>query len=336
MLNCARSLAIGMTLLYSSILAQNINDRFAQFQLQRAIVCEGMSVLIEKVNVSDGVERIPELDLNAPPKFQRALSSTRILQRVVFGSNGRRKRLDAISYSLFGSDDLANSEHEAQLIHENVGWYCSQRRNAPSTKIERFQVKAGIVPMITDTRWKHPFDIATTQKGGLQGDEASGVYQQSYKTLEEETLKDGRTKLVVFNDLGALYRMTFNKEEEWFPEEIEFLLKSKTREEEIAEAKGVRKRETKETIKATLKDFRLYATNRTEWKEVERNQWVPWITRISSDSRGERVEYEIRFRDWKFRGDVDESLLDEVSFTPEKILASIDFKAVRDMFDRTK
>ena len=63
---------------------------------------------------------------------------------------------------------------------------------------------------------------------------------------------------------------------------------------------------------------------------------MPWVTHISSEGLNANEEYEIRFRDWKFMGDVDESLLDEANFTPEKISASIDFKAIRDMFDRTK
>jgi len=338
MLKLTASLSVGMTLLCYSSNAQDIQERFAHFQLQKAQISEGMSVLIEKVNVTDQMELVPEVELGAPPKYRRELSSKRTLQRVVFGANGQRRRMDAIAYSLFGGGaDLAKLEHEAQLVHENEGWYCAQRGSLPKKKFERFQVKAGIVPMTTDTRWKHPFDIAMSQAGGMRGDEESMLSQQSYTILEEETLKDGRTKLGVFNNLGAVYQMTFNKEEGWFTEEIAFLLKEKTREEEIAEVQsGKKKLYTKELISDTLKDYRLYATNRTEWKEVEPNHWVPWVTRISSDIKDRKVEFEIRFRDWKFENDIDKSLLDEESFTPEKILASIDFKAVRDLFDSTK
>lgn len=85
-----------------------------------------------------------------------------------------------------------------------------------------------------------------------------------------------------------------------------------------------------------LKDYRIYATNRTEWKKIGNNQWVPWVTRISSERARGQSEDEIRFREWKFGDDVDLELLEEESFTPEKIRASIDFKAVRDLFDKSK
>ena len=243
MLRLTGSLFFGMTLLCYSSDAQDFNDRFAHFQLQKAAVSEGMSVLIEKVNVTDQMELDPEIDLGAPPKFKRELSSKRTLQRVVFGANGQRRRMDAIAYSLFGGGaDLTKLEHEAQLVHENEGWYCAQRGSLPKKKFERFQVKAGIVPMTTDSRWKHPFDIATSQAGDMRGDEISMISQQSYTILEEETLKDGRMKLVVFNNLGGVYRMTFNKEEDWFTEEIAFLIKEKTREEEMAEVHSGKKK----------------------------------------------------------------------------------------------
>jgi len=288
--------------------------------------------------IADQMEIVGQLDPTAPPKYERELSSKRTLQRVVFGSNGQRRRMDAVAYSLFGGGaDPASLEHEAQLVHENVGWYCVQKRNSPKKTFERFQVKAGIVPMLTDSRWQNPFDSATTQAAGLRIDAVSTVAQVPYTTLEEETLKDGRTKLVVFNENGAVYRMTFNKEEGWCPEEIVFLHKEISREEEMAlYQSGKKKIYTKELIQESLKDYRVYATNRTEWKEVEPNYWVPWVTRVSSDSRGAKREFEIRFRDWKFKNDVDTTLLDEESFTPEKISASIDFKVVRDLFDSTR
>ena len=188
--------------------------------------------------------------------------------------------------------------------------------------------------MLTETRRKHPFDIALTQGAGLLGDDESLLTRLSYKTIEEEVLKDGRTRLTVTNERGGVYRMTFNKEEEWFIEELEFLSKPRTREEEIAAAYA--KRGPIVVTKEMLPKYKTYATSRTEWKEVEKNRWVPWVTHISSRLSDSDVEFEIRFRDWKFKGDFDESLLDEASFTPEKIAASIDFKAIRDLFDRTK
>lgn len=326
-------LAVISTLCGQSI-AQDIESRIAQYQFQKAQVSECMSVLIEKVSVRDGVGLVPEEVGNTPRKYERQLSSTRTFQRLVFGSNGKKKRLDGLEYSLLGNKDLANVDREAQLIHENVGWYFNKSRNTPKRGVEQIQIKGGVVPMTTDTRWNHPFNMATTQAAGITDDKEVFLGQISLKTFEEETLKDGRTRLTVFNGRRGVYRMTFNKDEEWFTEEIEFFHKKRSREEEMAEARGGGPRYIALT-KEELAKYKSYAVNRTEWKEVEK-QWVPWVTRISSEGLNENEEYEIRYRDWKFMGDVDESLLDEANFTPEKIAASIDFKAIRDMFDRSK
>ena len=129
-----------------------------------------------------------------------------------------------------------------------------------------------------------------------------------------------------------LPKVLFNKED-WFFDEIEFMEREMSKEEEWELVKGGA---PKPVTKEMLKDYHTYATNRTEWKEMEKNQWVPWVTRISSKMANGHVEYEIRFRDWKFKDDVDESLLEEENFTPEKIAASIDFKEIRDMFDSAK
>ncbi len=336
MLISARSLLAVMLLamMCGPSFSQDIEARFAQYQFQNAQVNEGMSVLIEKVSVTDGLEKVGDINFSAPPTYRLELSSKRTLQRLVVSAKGVRKRLDGLSYSLLGDSDISSADRESQLIHENVGWYHFQTRNAPYKGITRFQIKAGVVPMTTETRWKHPFDIATTQAAGLLGDEESLLMGVSHKTIEEEILKDGRTRLTVFNDRGGVYRMTFNKDEDWFTEEIEFLRKKMTREEEIAAAYA--KRGPVIVTKEMLPKYSTYAINRTEWKEVAKNRWVPWVTRISTKLSDSDVEYEIRFRDWKFKGDFDESLLDEAYFTPEKIAASIDFKAIRDLFDRTK
>jgi len=323
-----------VVVMYGTCLAQDIEARFSQYQLQRAQANEGMSVLMERISVTDGWEKVPDIDFKATPKFRMELASKRTLQRFVVSSNGLRKRVDGLDYSLLGSADLSNEDCESQLIHENMGWYYRQSKKVPDKGLVRFQVKAGIMPIHTETRWQNPFDIPTCQVVMLRAKEEPLLTRLSYKTLEDEVMKDGRTRLTVFNERGGVYRMTFNKKEDWFTEEIEFLNKPMTHEEEVAAAYA--KPGPKTVTKEMLPKYRTYATNRTEWKEVEKNRWVPWVSRISTKLSDSDVEYEIRFRDWKFKGDFDESLLDEASFTPEKIAASIDFKAIRDLFDRTK
>lgn len=244
----------------------------------------------------------------------------------------------SLEYPILDDADLTNMARECQLIHENVGWYFSPSQNK---LVQQFQVKGGVVPMSTETKWNHPFELVKCLSGGLHVDHKKFITSYSPNTLDEETLKDGRERLTVFTDTGAVLRLTFNKEEGWLVEEVEFMkpIIGMSREEEIAAARalatgGPRKHIT--VTKELLKEYKTVAINRTEWKEVDKNYWVPWVTRISTESRNENVENEIRFREWKFGGDVDASLLDEANFTPEKIAASIDFKAIRDVFDRAK
>ncbi len=313
---------------------QDLDARFAQFQLQKAESSDRMSVLIEKVSILDILTKVPTLDRSGKvvsSVMEKQLTSMRTLQRVVFGANGKRKRVDGIEYSLFGSGALGKEEREAQLIHEHQGWYCTISPRGPR-KVNRFEVKAGIYEMLTQTCWKHPFSIATSGAGSMMNDKETQWIEYKMENKDEETLKDGRTRMLVSNDHGGVLRLTYNREE-WFCDEIEFLEREMPREEEQALARGGR---PKPVTKEMLKEYKTYATNRTEWKEIEGKRWVPMVTRISSKLPNGHAEYEIRYRDWKFADDVNESLLDEAFFTPEKIADSIDFEAIRQMFDSTK
>ena len=115
MLNGARSLLVVMVMTCGTCFAQDIEARFAQYQLQRAQANEGMSVLMERISVTDGWERVPDIDFKATPKFRMELASKRTLQRFVVSSNGLRKRVDGLDYSLFGSADLSDEDRESQF-----------------------------------------------------------------------------------------------------------------------------------------------------------------------------------------------------------------------------
>lgn len=315
--------------------AIDVNDRFAHFQLQQAVLSESFSVLIEKISLDVDIVDVPRADTpGGKSEKQKRLVSNRILQRVVFGKKGQWKRLDGLFYSVFGSQDLGLAMRESQLIHENEGWYFRHSKNdRPNQSLRRFQIRAGITGELTETRWKHPFSTATTNGGGMLDDKENGWASMNFTVLEEELQKDGRTKFTTTNQGGGVHRFTFNKDEDWFVEEIEFLTRNQSQEELIAISMGAK---SKPATKETLKDYTVYATNRSEWKEIEKNRWVPWVSRIHSKEGDYHVEHEIRFRDWKFMGDVNQSLLDEENFTLEKIPASVDFKAIRDLFDTTK
>ena len=319
---------------------QDINDRFAEYQLQLAQTTEeGMSVMVEKLSIIDQIEVIESKAEGEPAEFSREVTSRRKLQRVIFGPDSLEKRLDAVGFLLLGQSDLLDAWKEAELVHQNQGWYFAESRHAPTKGIQPVEIKGGVIPTVSDSRWQHPFVVATSHASGVRRDLAHGIANGTFNTLEETLLKDGRTQIIASNDNGGVYRFVFNQEEEWFAEEIDFLRKDLTREEEIAIEKRAFARLPQLKVKVTkdmLKDYRIYATNRTVWKKLDNNQWVPWVVRLSTDRKDEYIEDEIRFREWKFGDDVDLELLEEESFTPEKIRASIDFKAVRDLFDESK
>jgi hypothetical protein len=325
-----RKIVMFVLMLHGSyVYAQSIEDRFAEFEFEKASLNKGFSVLVEKVSVTEevvkidpGVEREP-----GSPDHQRELSSKRTFQRVIFA--GKKKRLDGVQYSLLGDGDIANGWYEAMLVHEDKAWFYEKKRGHPDSGIKPYPVKGGIVPEYTQTRWKHPFGLTISQGPMVQSDREPSISMLSYKTLKEETLKDGRTRLLAFVETGGVYQMTFSKTEDWMVEEIDFLTHDTTREEDLA------RKPLLHLTEDMLKSYYSYSTNRTEWKEVK-GRWLPWVTRVSykSSIRPERSEFEIRFRDWKFKDEFDASLLDESNFTPEKIEASIDFKAIRNLFDR--
>ena len=313
-----------------SLVAQDLADRLAHFDFQKADVSEGFSVLIEKISIVEDVVTVDEV----AGKKERQLSSNRTFQRIVFGPKGLRRRMDGLEYSLFDGQQLNDVAREAELIHENEGWYFrNSRTDSPNKSLSRYQVRAGVFSSLARTRWKHPFYSATTNAGGMLSSKEREFTNENFRTLNHEQIRDGREKFTAVGEYESPNKFTFNKEEGWMVEEVEFLMRNETKEELLANSKGAK---PKTVTVESLKEYFPYALNRTEWKEVEKNTWVPWVTRIQSKTGDFRVEFEIRFRDWKFMGDVDDSLLDEANFTTEKIPASIDFKAIRDVFDSTK
>ena len=176
MFRCVLILTVLISSLGEWVLSQEIkiDDRFAKFQLQLADASDKVSVLIEKVSLDDSLNVASIFDSNGrkvSSDVERRLSSLRTFQRVVFGSKGKRKRVDATQFSLLEGGGLFNSNREAQLIHEHEGWYYNKALNQKG--ISRFQVRAGVFDMVTETRWKHPFSTATTNGGGMLVDKES-------------------------------------------------------------------------------------------------------------------------------------------------------------------
>jgi hypothetical protein len=338
-----------LSIFCSNCTGQGINERFAELLFQKANTCEGMSVLVEKITLFD--ELVPAEDENelvpseagtpsSPKEWKRSVSSYRDLQRIVIGAEGKQMRLDAITYSLFDVDPLSNAWREAELVHDQQAWYFTESPKNPSKGIKRHQIKGGVIPQLSNSKWKHPFDVTITQSGSLMGDFGSSLAAREFYSVDEVARKDdGRTQITAYIDTGAAYKVTFNKDEEWLPEEVLFMKKNRTfeqvREEELRIAKGFRPPKPNLT-KESLQDYRVYATNLTEWRKVDDDQWVPWATHISTEQLDGHQQNEIRFRDWKFGLDVDLSLLDEESFTESSIRKSVDFSAIRKVFDESK
>ncbi len=296
--------------------AQDLEDRFSTFLLEQADVSKCFSVFIERISISESKDKEGKDDVG----------TVRILQRFVMGNNGAWQRIDGINFNLMSPSDLSEKSREAQLVHKNEGWYYSFYPRSPKDKILRFEVKSGIVGFrATSTRRKHPFNIATTQYGGVLAEEDTSIARLSPKLVEEEELRDGRTRMTMFLAMGDVYVVTFNKEHPWCIEEIDFQRK-------INEVSQENPPPLLSLTKDNLKDYRTYATNRTQWADVGSERRVPLRTIISSNNRARKVEMEVRFLDWKFGDDVDEDLLDNLNFTPEKIQKTIDFDKLREGF----
>ena len=297
--------------------AQDIEDRFATFLLEQADVSKRFSVLIDRISISESKDE----------NGRNSIGTVRILQRFVLGNRGAWQRIDGINFNLMRPSDLSRESRESQLIHENEGWYYSFYPSKPKEKISRFQVKAGVLDFRpTKTRRKHPFNLATTQVGGVLIEKDTSIVRFSPKLVDEETLPDGRTRMTMFLAMGDVYIVTFNKEHTWCIEEIEFQRK-------INEVYQENPPPLLSLTKEMLKEYRTYATNRTQWEDAGIDHRVPKRTIISSNSAGVKDEMEIRFMDWKFGEDVDEELLDDANFTPEKIRTTIDFDKLRQRFD---
>ena len=201
-----------------SLVAQDLADRLAHFDFQKADVSEGFSVLIEKISIVEDVVTVDEV----AGKKERQLSSNRTFQRIVFGPKGLRRRMDGLEYSLFDGQQLNDVAREAELIHENEGWYFrNSRTDSPNKSLSRYQVRAGVFSSLARTRWKHPFYSATTNAGGMLSSKEREFTNENFRTLNHEQIRDGREKFTAVGEYESPNKFTFNKEEGWMVEEVE-------------------------------------------------------------------------------------------------------------------
>ncbi|XZE22374.1 hypothetical protein SH449x_002298 [Pirellulaceae bacterium SH449] len=307
-------------------IGQDINDRLAEYQLEKEWSDEGMSVLMDRVELIVLEPRATSLDEEEGRTPTKRLITRRVLQRLIIGDKGRKKRIDTTEYNLLDASEVFGDHKEAQLLHENVGWYNFRMSGHPKKGIIRLQLKGGIPAIQTSTQWKHPFVVSAYIASSILDSGDKSITRLEYKVLEEETLHDGRTRILAFINTGAVHRIVFAKEPTWLVEEIEFYGRN-------AEWKKANPAPPTTVTKQDLDKYELYARTQTKWKDLGQDRFVPWQANLYQKGISAEYQYEFRFRDWKFRDDVDRSLLEEESFTEEKIDASIDFFKIRQLFD---
>jgi hypothetical protein len=309
-----------------SALSQDINDRLAEYQLEREWADDGMSVLIDRIELTVLEPRATTIDEEEGRTPTKKLISRRVLQRLTIGEKGRKKRIDTTEYELLDASGVFGDHKEAQLLHDNVGWYNFRMSGFPKEGIIRLQLKGGIPAIQTRTQWKHPFVVPATVAATIDSRQEHSIIGFEYKVIEEESLADGRTRILAFLDTGAVHRIIFAKEPTWLVEEVEFYGRN-------AEWKKANPAPPTIVTKQDLAKYELYARTQTKWKELGQNRFVPWQANLYQKDGSSEDQYEFRFRDWKFGDDVDLKLLEEESFTEAKIDASIDFFKIRQLFD---
>jgi hypothetical protein len=307
-------------------LSQDINDRLAEYQLEKEWADDGVSVLINRIQLTALEPRASTIDEEEGRVPKKKLISRRVLQRLTIGEKGRKKRIDTTEYELLDASEVFGDHKEAQLLHENVGWYNFRMPGFPKEGIIRLQLKGGIPAIQTRTQWKHPFVVPVTDATSILDQQQDSITSFESKVLADESLADGRTRILANAINGAVFKVIFAKEPSWLVEEVEFYgIK--------VEWERVTPTPTKIVSKKDLEKYEVYARTQTRWKDLGQNRFVPWQANLYQKGGSSEDQYEFRFRDWKFGDDVDLKLLEEESFTEAKIDASIDFFKIRQMFD---
>jgi hypothetical protein len=318
------------------VVSQDLETRFAYHNFAKADVNDGFSVLIERASLHESKRPLEpgeaEQDPNEPKGFVRQVGTVRMLKRLVVAQKGKWQRVDGIEYPLMAHDgNLKKTTHNAELVHELEGWFYEnhQLQSNLAPRLERFRIAGGVAPRFSSITRRHPFDIAWAQAAGVNWIGRPGTVTYDHQVIDEKQLPDGRTQFLTFVPEGPVFRITFSKEESWCNEEVEFWI------DDAQFDQVPRKKVALVTEEMIARTYKRYAVNRTRWKKIG-DHFVPVLTFVSSQTRFHNDDFEIRFADWKFGKDVDESLLDEANFTVDAIPKSIDFNAIRDLFDNLR
>jgi len=116
-------------------LGQDAQQRFASFLLQKSIIDDGYSVLIEKSEIGDTI------DSSGNPSIEAG----RIYQRLVVSNGGRTQRLDGKYTSLLREDSIENRATEAQLVLSDRNKSLHYSKDRIGSKVLSQELKGGLV-----------------------------------------------------------------------------------------------------------------------------------------------------------------------------------------------
>lgn len=291
----------------------------ASYFLQKADIDQKMSVNIEATYFTD----LPPEKGNQDQTL--GLGAILKYQRLIVANNGSVQRLDAKVTNLLSKKEPIDGNQECQLLLENECLYVNYRV-APET-ISRYEVRAGVVPMKTSSRRKHPLDLPVSQHNDCLFEKPTGIFYHRGSVIHEEVLSDARKRVVMISDnkLGA-WEIVFASNPEWLPEQVRF----------IARFKVPLPKDGKITVEQVGK-WTPVAKTTTSWKKhIDLPYWLPSSVRMEATDSGMDQTREFLFDNWQFGMDVDSELLRKANFKPELIQNQVDFKAIINNFENIR
>lgn len=301
-----------LSMLFCTVKASETSDRAAQFLLAKQKVSDHMSVDVRAQGILENSDS--------------SINTFETLQRILICDEGRRYRLDGEQGNLTSESPKFNLR-ESLLFLKDKALYVNFLE--PMPQIKNFQVREGVSEVRTQTKRKHPFDLATGNLGSSMIEGEMGLFSCQFSVIAESELADGKFKSVVLlsNNLGAR-EVIFSKDPNWTPLSIKYFSRRE------AKLPTGRKVEEKDIYKWTHT-----CTTTAEWtrleSELDEELFVPRIIRIDSDKDNKNESREYVFLNWNV-GEVDPNLFDEAVFTRDNIPKQIDFEKLRRTFDERK
>jgi hypothetical protein len=173
-------------------------------------------------------------------------------------------------------------------------------------KVNVAGTKLGKVPVQVHTGLISPFVMV--YRPDLAGvDSADLAMFSNARVIEEKECKDGSTEMmVVFASKKAGFRVKFRKDPDWLPEECTFFMNQD-------EGKANQWPSVDE-----IKKWKLVGKTVSKWVELDSN-WVPSEVVRTFENQGENSIATIKFTNWRFGKDVDESIFDSKQFDVETL-----------------